>query len=496
MSAAQLRLDDRAWSGGVTGDLPAEPWPTIQSRAERLLPLVAGACLVAVDTALVVGAFLLAHWVRFIVPDNEAVSLGLDQYLRMGFTVSVASVALLAWHGFYDEERPQAWPGRLRTVVSAISTSLVLAVALSFFLGDQRFSRLWYGAGWLFAVAGLMGWRTVAHRGYTAIRDHLGHARRVLIVGANRVGRELASELPSGYRVVGFVDNGSDLEASAGVSLLGPIAQLEQFVQMHAVDELIVALPADRREQVGRMVARGFRRRVKVKILPDLGVSSLWPRELEVHHLGGRPYLGFASVARVSWFKRATDLVFTTVGLLAVSPLLLAVALAVKLDSPGPVFYRQQRVGKDGRRFWMLKFRSMRQDADRLLAELKAKNEAVGPLFKMRQDPRVTRVGRVLRRLSLDELPQLFNVLKGEMSLVGPRPPLPSEVAEYEDWQFGRLRAVPGITGLWQVSGRSEVPFRDMVRLDLHYIRSWSFGLDVEILLRTVPAVLSSRGAY
>jgi lipopolysaccharide/colanic/teichoic acid biosynthesis glycosyltransferase len=172
------------------------------------------------------------------------------------------------------------------------------------------------------------------------------------------------------------------------------------------------------------------------------------------------------------------------------------VALAIKLDSPGPIFYRQQRVGKHGRRFWMLKFRSMRQDADRLLDTLRAHNEASGPLFKMRRDPRITRVGRLLRRWSLDELPQLFNVLRGDMSLVGPRPPIPAEVEEYEDWQHGRLRAVPGITGLWQVSGRSEVPFHDMVRLDLHYIRNWSLGLDLVILLRTIPAVLTSRGAY
>jgi exopolysaccharide biosynthesis polyprenyl glycosylphosphotransferase len=181
---------------------------------------------------------------------------------------------------------------------------------------------------------------------------------------------------------------------------------------------------------------------------------------------------------------------------LALAPFFVAIAIAIKLDSPGPVFYRQERVGKDGARFGMLKFRSMRQDADRLLEALRQKNEATGPLFKMRDDPRVTRVGRILRRLSLDELPQLFNVLRGEMSLVGPRPPIPSEVAEYEEWQFGRLRAVPGITGLWQVSGRSDVPFHDMVRLDLHYIRNWSLALDLAILLRTIPAVLTSRGAY
>jgi len=153
-------------------------------------------------------------------------------------------------------------------------------------------------------------------------------------------------------------------------------------------------------------------------------------------------------------------------------------------------------VGKDGRRFRMLKFRSMRRNADGLIAELQQRNEVTGPMFKIRRDPRITRVGRFLRRYSLDELPQLINVVLGDMSLVGPRPPTDSEIDKYEDWQLGRLRAVPGITGLWQVSGRSEVPFNDMVRLDLHYIRNWSFALDVEILLRTIPAVLTSKGAY
>jgi exopolysaccharide biosynthesis polyprenyl glycosylphosphotransferase len=198
----------------------------------------------------------------------------------------------------------------------------------------------------------------------------------------------------------------------------------------------------------------------------------------------------------VSWLKRAVDLLLTGGGLVVLSPLLLAVMIGIKLDSAGPIFYRQERVGKNGQRFGMLKFRSMVTNADKKLADLRSRNEATGPLFKMRDDPRVTQVGRFIRRWSLDELPQLFNVLRGEMSLVGPRPPLPAEVEQYEDWQHGRLRAVPGLTGLWQVSGRSEVPFHDMVRLDLHYIRSWSLSLDIEIMLRTIPAVLSNRGAY
>jgi exopolysaccharide biosynthesis polyprenyl glycosylphosphotransferase len=261
------------------------------------------------------------------------------------------------------------------------------------------------------------------------------------------------------------------------------------------VDEIVVALPANRREQLGRIVARGFGRPVQVKFAAaELG--ELLPERFELSRHGTRSFVGFASAAPVSWLKRASDLVLGSIALLGLGPLMLAIAIAIKLDSPGPIFYRQERVGKDGARFKMIKFRSMRQDADRLLEALRAKNEASGPLFKMKRDPRVTRIGGLLRRSSLDELPQLFNVLSGEMSLVGPRPPVPGEVAHYEHWQLGRLRAIPGMTGLWQVSGRSDVPFHDMVRLDLHYIRNWSLWLDLEIMLRTIPAVIGNRGAY
>jgi exopolysaccharide biosynthesis polyprenyl glycosylphosphotransferase len=276
--------------------------------------------------------------------------------------------------------------------------------------------------------------------------------------------------------------------------LLGSVSELEHVIHDYAVDELIIALPSRRREQVTRLVDRGFRRPVKMKFVT--GIGEFLPERLEVQRIGGRSYIGFTPVAEVSWLKRVTDIVLVGMGLIVLAPILALIALAVKLDSRGPVFYGQLRLGKDGRQFKMLKFRSMNVDADKRLSELKEQNEATGPLFKMRRDPRVTRVGRFIRRWSLDELPQLINVFRGEMSLVGPRPPMPSEVAEYEDWQLGRLRAVPGVTGLWQVSGRSEVPFHDMVRLDLHYIRNWSLALDVEILLRTIPAVLTSRGAY
>jgi exopolysaccharide biosynthesis polyprenyl glycosylphosphotransferase len=463
------------------------------SRGERLLALLTvGTSLV--DIVVVLSAFLLAYWVRFIVPDDEAAALSLGEYARIGLLVGFTTVLLLTPHGLYDAHRRLRWTARLHAVVSAVSTALILAVTASWALGDQRFSRLWFAAGWFFATMGLIAWRSAAQYILHTARTALAPANRAVIVGANPLGQQIASELSERFQVLGYVDNGSGLTARTGLPLLGPIVQLPRLVHELDIDEIVITLPSDRRDQVTAVIARGFQRRVTVKLIPDLG--ELLPQSCDVHHVRGRPYIGFSPVAPVHGVKRLMDLLVTTIGLIVTWPLFVLIALAIKLDSPGPVLYRQVRVGKDGRLFELLKFRSMYQDADRRRAELLAANEADGPLFKIRNDPRITRVGRLLRRTSLDELPQVLNVLRGEMSLVGPRPPLPSEVEAYEAWQLGRLRAIPGMTGLWQVSGRSEVSFHDMVRLDLHYIRNWSLQLDLEILWRTIPAVIGSRGAF
>ncbi len=194
--------------------------------------------------------------------------------------------------------------------------------------------------------------------------------------------------------------------------------------------------------------------------------------------------------------KRAIDITAAVVLLILLAPVLALIALAIRLDSRGPAIFRQTRLGKNSRPFTFYKFRGMVDEAEALQAEIEHLNEADGPIFKMRDDPRITRVGRFLRTTSLDELPQLWNVLKGEMSLVGPRPPIPSEVARYEPWQGNRLLVRGGITGLWQVSGRSELSFDEMVRLDVEYITTWSLWLDMGIIFKTFAAVFSTKGAY
>ena len=236
---------------------------------------------------------------------------------------------------------------------------------------------------------------------------------------------------------------------------------------------------------------------MRARVVPDLFQLSLGGVDVEA--INGVPLISIKESALTGFnqaLKRALDL---TVGGLAVtllSPFWLAIAVGIKLDSPGPIFFRQERVGKDGKTFTVFKFRSMYQDAEDRLEKLRVHNEADGPLFKMKDDPRRTRMGRFIRKTSLDELPQLINVLRGEMSIVGPRPGLPSEVAQYQEWHRKRLEVQPGITGLWQVSGRSNLTFDEMVMLDIYYAENWSLGLDIRIMLRTVPQVLFGEGAY
>jgi len=235
----------------------------------------------------------------------------------------------------------------------------------------------------------------------------------------------------------------------------------------------------------------------RVRIVPDLFQMAI--SSVVIENLDGIPLLGIRQPSLLDWrrvWKRLSDIVISVLTLVITAPLFLVLAIAIKLDSPGPVIFRQTRVGSGERLFTCFKFRTMTVDAEERLNELRDRNEADGPLFKMRDDPRRTRVGRLLRRLSLDELPQFWNVLRGDMSVIGPRPPIPAEVAQYEPWHLRRLEVPPGITGLWQVSGRSDLTFDEMVLLDIYYIENWSPLLDLRILLKTVPTMLFGGGAY
>ena len=342
--------------------------------------MLSGVCLFVIDLALVVRRLYGCPLAALQRRRRALAALGIEQYMLMALGIAVTTNVLFAFRGMYAEPRPYAWPTRLYNIVTAVSTALVVALTLSYFHGDSAFSRLWSATGWAVAIGALIAWRELATHGYTALRERIAPARRALVVGANPLGKQLASELAEWCHVVGYVDNGTDL-VDPSLRLLGPVAELEHIVHDYAIDELIIALPTRRREQVTRLVDRGFRRSVKIKFVT--GIGELLPERLEVERRGGRSYIAFQPVAKVSWVKRALDVLLVGGGLLAISPILFAIALAIKLDSSGPIFYRQTRVGKNGRHFSMLKFRSMCVGADKKLAELRHQNEASGPLFKM-----------------------------------------------------------------------------------------------------------------
>jgi exopolysaccharide biosynthesis polyprenyl glycosylphosphotransferase len=328
-------------------------------------------------------------------------------------------------------------------------------------------------------------------------------SRRVLVVGAGHFGKMVMQQMAGrpglGYVLAGFCDDvfWTQRVPFGRFQCLGPVADLPRVLRDHGIDEVVIALPSAEHQRILEIVALCERNGVDFRLVPDTFELTLG--SLDIDHLAGIPLIGRRESALKGFnlaFKRVIDIAVSGFTLAVLSPAVLLAALAVKLDSPGPVFYSQERVGARGRVVRIFKLRSMYVDADRRRAALLDQNEAGGPIFKMKDDPRRTRVGRYIRKFSLDEALQLWNVLIGDFSLVGPRAPIPSEVEQYEDWHRRRLEVTPGLTGLWQVSGRSDLPFDEMVMLDLYYIENWSISLDLKIILQTIPAVLSGRGAY
>lgn len=320
----------------------------------------------------------------------------------------------------------------------------------------------------------------------------------VVLIGRGPLARETSRDLAGRARVVGAFTVGDEPQAPGlDVPPLGSLDRLTDFLTTNPVDEVYFA--TDIHSHHDRLQAA-------VRECEQLGIPFAVPahtfrlgRALPVHASATEDgYLHYRlTISRPfeDGLKRAADIALSLAALVALSPLLLATAAAIKLTSPGPVFFTQIRVGLRGRHFPMFKFRSMVVDAERLLETLAARNEQTGPVFKMQHDPRVTRVGRFIRAYSIDELPQLFNILLGHMSIVGPRPPVPREVAQYKPWQRRRLSVRPGLTCLWQVQGRNAIGFDEWMMLDLQYVDQWSLGTDVSLIGKTVPVVVSGRGA-
>jgi exopolysaccharide biosynthesis polyprenyl glycosylphosphotransferase len=490
---------------------PAQRHPTLAAGKRRTSQALA---FVLIDAVLIVVGFTIAYSMRYLViwpyPINRIVRevatvnfVALPVFFPYMLLLLLTLMAQFAMKGLYQLPRTAGLFDHAAIIRNSTTSGVAFVVLVTLIL-QPLYSRLIYAFAWCTIILLLCAWRG-ALIGALRWRWARGIGReRVLVVGGTGLGRQVMGGIVAqpflGYALVGYLEDETPPPNGRPIvhfRHLGPIRSLESFVQDGAVDQVIIALPFWEHHRLPELVEICRTAGVDFRVAPDLYELSF--DRVDVGDLSGIPLIGIKELSLRGWnlvVKRVMDLVI--VGLLAPVLVLVAalVALAIRRDSPGPAIFKQQRVGKDGRSFTVYKFRTMHADAEARKADLATLNEADGPIFKIADDPRLTRIGGFLRRTSLDELPQFWNVVCGDLSLVGPRPPTPEEVAQYEEWHKRRLEVTPGMTGLWQVLGRSDTSFDEMVRLDIYYAENWTPGMDLRILLQTIPAVLSGRGAY
>ena len=420
--------------------------------------------------------------------------------LLAGFVVAWAIAGYFST--FYRDLELHNLVRLILNIVSQLALVLVVIYAVLYLLRRSDISRSYVLLVGLVDFLLLLFGRAISYWGVAIMRDWLRRYHYLLLVGCGQRAREMAALIEEsrgmGLRLIGFVNTELTGEASElGGYDVYPLQSIGSILQNRVVDEVVFAVDLQelaRLEPVMRHCADlGIRTRLQLEFLPP-AYSRIYLenfRDVQLLSLSSAP----DSELRL-FFKRIFDVALSFAALVVLSPLMLLIAAIIKIASPGPVLFRQTRCGLGGRRFTLYKFRSMINNAEQMRAELHQLNEADGPVFKISDDPRITVVGRWLRRFSLDELPQLWNIFRGEMSFVGPRPAVPEEVDQYEDWQRRRLRMRPGLTCTWVLEGRSHVDFKRWMQLDLKYIDNWSLWLDAKIFLRTIPIVLSGRGAY
>lgn len=457
-----------------------------------------GLVTVIVDAIMIMVAFYAAYLLRLLLHFPPASNMGnlapFGSYASMMILQVITILTTFFLYRLYHQPRGFSRVDQFYNILAAVSIGTIVATGFtSFIYKELDYPRLMilYFVG--FAVICIIIGRLAT--GAWLATAWAQHPDRVLIIGAGDVGRMIAQRIrqsPSlGYEVVGFLDDTTGRRSAAGLPVLGPLSSLKQIVRSEDVDEVIIALPGASSDVILDLIYECESANVTIKVFPD--VFQMMATELTISDLNGLPMLAIRDVALRGWrlsVKRAMDLVGSALGLIFLSPLFLFIALLIKLDSPGPVFYSQIRMGLDARPFPVLKFRSMRVGAE----------SETGPVWASRDDPRKTRLGDFMRRSSLDELPQLINVLLGDMSLVGPRPERPVFVEQFRQVvprYMDRHREKAGMTGWAQVNGlRGDTSIVERTKYDLYYVENWSLLLDIKILLRTLFKGFRDRNAY
>jgi exopolysaccharide biosynthesis polyprenyl glycosylphosphotransferase len=460
-----------------------------------------------INDLLMVGlAFRAAYFVRFELSISvfQLVSPSVEYYQGLVFIIIPLWLSIFALIGLYNQKNLLGGTHEYSLAFNASTIGMISVVAAGFLLPDFIVARGWLLLAWMFAFLFTAVGRFTIRRIVYALREKGYFLSPAVIVGVNEEAHSLAEQLilwrKSGLLILGFVDQNTDSEHPQFSNLpsLGKLNKLREIIDQFAVKELILTTSALTRDEIVTLFKEyGVSKHISLRL--SSGLFEVITTGVQITEFASVPLVRVNNARLTgvdSVLKLILDYFITIPGLLIISPLLLLIAILIKLDSPGPIIFRRRVMGVNGKQFDAYKFRTMSPNGDEILErhpELKAE---LDENHKLVEDPRITRVGQILRKTSLDELPQLFNVLKREMSLVGPRMISPLEMKKYDQWDMNLLTVRPGITGLWQVSGRSDISYAERVRLDMYYIRNWSIWLDIGLLLQTIPAVLRGRGAY
>ena len=464
--------------------------------------------LVAFDLALVVGAFFIGYYLIFLggafLPQDTVQSLyPLKHYLNLIPLVLVLWGISLYVMGIYLPFRGRDLASICLDVCKSGFLVTLLFGGIAYLTGLQFVSRVYVTVVMTLAGILLIAEKFVLYQMLRAVRRRGFNFRYILIVGAGVRAQNFIDIVNEhgdwGLRIVGFVDDDEALVGKEikGYRVLGRLSDLPVILTQNVVDEVIFVVPRSWMGKIEESIL--YCEQLGKRVSVGMDYFNLKFAKSRMTDLGGFPLLSFETTSDQYWLlalKRLMDLIVSFTAMIMLSFLFISVMLIIKMTSHGGIFFRQERCGLNGRRFTFYKFRTMVEDAEERLEELRKYNEMSGPAFKMTKDPRITPIGKWLRKFSLDELPQLYNVLKGDMSIVGPRPPIPSEVEKYAPWQRRRLSMKPGLTCLWQVSGRNKIcEFDDWMRLDLRYIDQWSLWLDALLFFKTIPVVVLAHGA-
>ena len=456
------------------------------------------------DSLLLQVALVLALALRYRTPIGQPWPHVAVQNLRLELHLAIGILGLVVFIGLsvYNARKVIRWIDELQRIVVANTVACFMLAGALYFM-NAEVPRLGFLYFYVLSTVLLAGYRLVLRVLHRMRQHHPDVITRVLVVGAGKLGTELVTEFWRqrwpGMKIVGFLDDDPDKRDKQILDLpvLGGLKDVKEVVSLCAVDEVLIALPSHAHERLNDLVALLYDQPVRVRVVPDF--FELAFHNATVESMGGILLIGLRDpaidgVQRL--VKQLMDITLSVIGLIVLSPVFLITAIAIKMQDGGPIFYKAERVGENGRPFRMLKFRSMVPDADRLKDMVIQRDSEGNIIHKVSQDPRVTPVGRFIRRTSIDELPQLINVLKGEMSLVGPRPELPWMVAQYQMWQRKRFAVPQGITGWWQINGRSDSPMHLHTEHDLYYIQNYSLWLDIQIIWKTIAVIVSGKGAY